>query len=102
MTTVASSIEPARRPISAIAGATKPTMRSGMMNPKKELKRELKVAKHRAAHSGRTKPAPMPRAIAAAIRGRRPMWRSLVMVFGRCCGNEPSAGFPQGVDRYKY
>ena len=47
-----------------MAGATKPTISSGIKKPKKEENTELNVAKHLASHSGNINPAPIPAAIA--------------------------------------
>ena len=69
--TVANNIFPAREPISAIAGATKPIIIRGMINPSNSLKMALKVTNIRATASGNINPAPIPSIMAISMRVSR-------------------------------
>jgi hypothetical protein len=68
------SILLARLPISAMAGATKPMIISGIINPRNSLKIELKVINVRANQSGNKYPAPIPRMIAIMMRANNPIF----------------------------
>jgi hypothetical protein len=50
-----------------MAGATKPTISSGITKPKNDENTPLKVTKIRASQSGNTNPAPTPAAMAITI-----------------------------------
>ncbi len=65
---VTASILPAPHPTSAMAGATKPTISNGIINPRNPENSPLNVENTLATHSGSTNPAPTPSAIAIAIR----------------------------------
>jgi hypothetical protein len=54
--------------MSAMAGATNPTIKRGMINPRKDENTPLNVTKMQASHSGKINPAPMPAAIAMMMR----------------------------------
>lgn len=69
---MATSILPARAPMSAMAGATNPTIISGMQKPRNSPNMELNVAIVLAAHSGAIHPTPIPRAMAIRILGSNP------------------------------
>ena len=59
--------------MSAIAGATNPTISKGITKPRKELNTLLKVAKLRHSQSGAIMPRPMPAAMAMTTFGKRPI-----------------------------
>ena len=69
-------------PMSAIAGATNPTMSNGIVKPRNSLKIELKVMNMRDSHAGNTYPAPIPRAIAIIMRPSKPIFSLLIFIVG--------------------
>jgi hypothetical protein len=54
--------------MSAIAGATNPTISSGIINPRNSENTPLKVTKIEASQSGKMNPAPIPAMMAMIIR----------------------------------
>jgi hypothetical protein len=59
--------------MSAMAGVTKPTIISGMMNPRNSLKIPLKVMNRRTIAAGRKFPNRMPNAMAMIILPSKPI-----------------------------
>ena len=60
--------------MSEIADATYPTISRGITNDKNWLNSPLNVTKMHAAHTGNTRPAPIPAAIATMMRGSNPIF----------------------------
>ena len=79
MDTVQRSILPAPCPVSAIAGATSPTMISGTMNLMNWSKTAVKVFTPLTISEGTNPPIAMPRMIATAILGSRPKFVFFIM-----------------------
>ena len=71
MAAVTTSSLPARPPISAMAGATKPTMIIGIMKPRNWEKMALKVAMILPHHAGAIRLSSVPITMAMRMRGRR-------------------------------
>ena len=79
---VATNILAAPRPISAMAGATYPTISSGITKSSSAANSDVNVVNIRVIHSGKKKPQPMPEAMARMMLGSSDMRGLLMALMG--------------------